>query len=105
MSGKNGGNVLDPHRSHAFFRLLNDPDARKNVTLVSTVLYGSENNQRWSDEMLEIEATAKGLPSPAELALCYDLDKAKQLCKDKKAKPTNVAEKPTQRRGRSDSLR
>ena len=100
LSGKNGGNVLDPQRSHAFFRLMNDEEARKNVTLVSTVLYGAQNNQQWTDELLDIEAQAKGLPAPAELALCYDLDRAKKLCRDKKVVPTNAADKPTQRHGR-----
>ena len=101
LSGKNGGHVMDAHRAHAYFRLLTDPEARKNVTLVATVLYGQAQNQEWNDTLLEEEARVKGLPTPAEIALCYDLDRAKALCNGKRAAPIAAAEKPIQRHGRA----
>jgi hypothetical protein len=100
LTGKNGGSVLDPHRSHAFFRLMADPNARDNATLVSTVLYGRDGAQQWTDPVLDAAAQAKGLPTPSELALCYDLDKAKALCRKQNVAPQAAAEKPPQRSGR-----
>ena len=99
MTGKNGGEPLNAQRSHAYFRLLNDAESRKNVSLVAIVLYGEDGTQQ-SDSTLDEEAKSKGIPTPHEIAKCYDLDKAKIFCAKQQSVPTTPTERPKQHHGR-----
>lgn len=78
VTGKNGGNTLDPNRSQAFLQLsLAGPacHTRDVIPLVHTILYGNESvlTSSESDE-------PSTLPSTAQLAADYDLEAAKELC-------------------------
>ena len=79
VTGKHGGGVIDPVRDRAYLQLSlgGTASTARTVPLIETVLYGSP--QTYST-VHDAECLEKNLPTTAQLARTFDLDRAKKLC-------------------------
>jgi hypothetical protein len=78
VTGKNGGNSLDPARAQAMFDLgqANTSNPQMIHPLIETVLYGGPQE---SSAEREESCLKQGLPTPAQLIQYYNLAAAKEL--------------------------
>lgn len=81
LVGKHGGGILDRKRAQAFFQLASSNVSKPHLTipLIETVLFG--NTEPTSTEF-DTECHDASLPTTSELASWWNLQRAKDFCRD-----------------------